>query len=104
MGAHRVEDVFTCTDINGLLERDQKLGGEVEEERAGADWSCGRPNDGCGAYNVGLGVAFFRCSQDPKIVLSSGTRTQYKNDIRHLDLAMQHLRSDGTNIRFNAIL
>jgi hypothetical protein len=38
--AHRVEDVFAFTDIDGLLEREHQLYHELEEDRAAWDWSC----------------------------------------------------------------
>ncbi len=39
MPAHRVEDVFAFTDIEGLLERERKLCHEFEEDRVGGNWS-----------------------------------------------------------------
>jgi hypothetical protein len=39
MGAHRVEDVFPFTDINGLLQREDELQIEEKEKGAGRDRS-----------------------------------------------------------------
>jgi len=59
MDAHRMEDVFPFPDINGLLQRENKLRIEEKENGAGRDRSCCRPNDGGGTYDVGLGMACF---------------------------------------------
>jgi hypothetical protein len=39
-GTHRVKDVFTFADIDGLLERERKLRHEFEENRSSGDRSC----------------------------------------------------------------
>jgi hypothetical protein len=40
MDAYRVEDVFPSTDVNGLLQRENKLQIEEKENGAGRDRSC----------------------------------------------------------------
>lgn len=45
-GTHRVKNVFAFADIDGLLERERKLGHEFEENRSGGDWPCCFPDDG----------------------------------------------------------
>lgn len=109
-----IKDVRALPDIDGFFFLEREARDEPEELRRSGDRSREWPEDRSGAHDVRLGVALFRCAQNPERgAISSRARgtelkprvaSVYRKDVQHVDWAMHHIGIDSADVLFIAVL